>query len=115
THNDFRCTPCRASEAGPSLWRDAGHVYSRRLGRGSGAAYRAKRRHLRHNGVGPSINTLPLRVKVAPEARVAEWLAAVQMLQSEDRRHGQAPLAEIQRHAGGGAELFPTLVVVENY
>src|SRR6185437_13616540 len=65
--------------------------------------------------VGLFINTLPLRVKVAPEARVAEWLAAVQMLQSEDRRHGQAPLAEIQRHAGGGAELFQTLVVVENY
>src|SRR6185437_10196804 len=65
--------------------------------------------------VGLFINTLPLRIKVAPEARVAEWLAAVQMLQSEDRRHGQAPLAEIQRHAGGGAELFQTLVVVENY
>ncbi|HUC63937.1 MAG TPA: condensation domain-containing protein, partial [Stellaceae bacterium] len=64
--------------------------------------------------VGLFINTLPLRARVAAEIRIGEWLLEFQALQSEDRRHGHAALAEIQREAGGG-DLFETLVVIENY
>ncbi len=64
--------------------------------------------------VGLFINTLPLRVTVERDAVVVDWLKELHTLQLEDQRHGHAPLAEIQRGAGG-SDLFQTLVVVENY
>ena len=68
--------------------------------------------------VGLFINTLPLRVSVETDAVVVDWLKQLHALQLDDQRHGYASLAEIQRAAdgaGGGGDLFQTLVVVENY
>ena len=64
--------------------------------------------------VGLFINTLPLRVKLAPARTVLELLRQVQDSQSKMIAHQHVGLAEIQSEAGLG-ELFDTLVVFENY
>jgi Condensation domain/AMP-binding enzyme len=67
--------------------------------------------------VGLFINTLPLRVAVPRKARVREWLKDIQARQVELAAHDQTPLANIQRWCGlsGGASLFESLLVFENY
>ena len=64
--------------------------------------------------VGLFINTLPLRVKLAPERPLAALLSVLQDSQSRLMAHQHLGLAEIQNLAGLG-ELFDTLVVFENY
>jgi non-ribosomal peptide synthetase component F len=64
--------------------------------------------------VGLFINTLPLRVELAPGQSLLGLLEAVQDGQSRLMAHQHVGLAEIQRLAGLG-ELFDTLVVFENY
>ena len=64
--------------------------------------------------VGLFINTLPLRVKLAPERPLAALLSALQDSQSRLMAHQHLGLAEIQSLVGLG-ELFDTLVVFENY
>ena len=64
--------------------------------------------------VGLFINTLPLRVRLAPATPLTELLPAVQESQSRLMAHAHVGLAEIQQLAGVG-ELFDTLTVFENY
>ena len=66
--------------------------------------------------VGLLINTLPLRVAVPPSRRVGEWLDELQRGYAESRRYEHAPLAEVQAWSarGRGAQLFESLLVVEN-
>src|SRR5262249_55900385 len=64
--------------------------------------------------VGLFINTLPLRVKLAPAVPVRVLLQRVQDAQSAMLAHQHVGLAEIQAQAGLG-ELFDTLTVFENY
>ena len=64
--------------------------------------------------VGLFINTLPLRVRLAPATPLTELLHAVQESQSRLMAHAYVGLAEIQQLAGVG-ELFDTLTVFENY
>ena len=63
------------------------------------------------------INTLPLRVDVAPEQRLGPWLQGIQRDQLDVRAHEQASLASIQRWWGGspGEPLFESILVFENY
>ncbi|MFI6303328.1 non-ribosomal peptide synthase/polyketide synthase [Amycolatopsis thailandensis] len=63
------------------------------------------------------INTLPVRVAIDRDSRVAEWLAGLQANQAEARRHGHLPLALVQGWAGlpAGVNLCESLVVFENY
>ncbi|MCQ0024992.1 amino acid adenylation domain-containing protein, partial [Streptomyces somaliensis DSM 40738] len=67
--------------------------------------------------VGIFINTLPVRIRITPDQRVADWLHDVQLRQTEARRHDYLSLARIQAEAGLPADttLFDTLVVFENY
>ena len=67
--------------------------------------------------VGLFINTLPVRVKTPPGAKVLDWLTALQAQQTELREHEHAPLVEVQRWSDvpRGTPLFETLVVFENY
>ncbi|MEW5927424.1 MAG: non-ribosomal peptide synthase/polyketide synthase, partial [Gemmatimonadota bacterium] len=67
--------------------------------------------------VGLFINTLPVRVRLRPEAEVGAWLGRLQGEQVEAREHGYAPLAEVQKWSGvpAGEALFESLVVYENY
>src|SRR4029450_5098228 len=64
--------------------------------------------------VGLFINTLPLRIKLAPTKPLLELLKEVQDRQSRLMAHQHLGLAEIQQLVGLG-ELFDTLVVFENY
>src|SRR4051812_49741913 len=66
------------------------------------------------NMVGLFINTLPLRVQLAPGTALLELLRQVQASQSRLMEHQHLGLAEVQGLAGLG-ELFDTLVVFENY
>ncbi|MFC9250816.1 amino acid adenylation domain-containing protein [Amycolatopsis thailandensis] len=63
------------------------------------------------------INTLPVRVGIDRDSRVAEWLAGLQASQAEARRHGHLPLALVQGWAElpAGVNLCESLVVFENY
>ncbi|GAU66922.1 putative non-ribosomal peptide synthetase, partial [Streptomyces sp. NBRC 110611] len=67
--------------------------------------------------VGMLINTLPVRVRVTPEAPVAEWLGQVQAAQVEARQYEYVPLPQIQTWSGieRGTNLFDSLVVFENF
>ena len=64
--------------------------------------------------VGLFINTLPLRVRLAPDQKLGALLAQLQDRQSAMMAHQHVGLAEVQGIAGLG-ELFDTLVVFENY
>ena len=64
--------------------------------------------------VGLFINTLPLRLRLAPGKPLHLLLAELQEAQSRLMAHQHLGLAEIQNLTGLG-ELFDTLVVFENY
>jgi amino acid adenylation domain-containing protein len=63
------------------------------------------------------INTLPLRVQIAPESRLIEWLQKIQAKVIEIQQYGYSPLTQIQAWSGvpRGAPLFDTILVLENY
>ncbi|GAB2609636.1 hypothetical protein GCM10027168_48270 [Streptomyces capparidis] len=65
--------------------------------------------------VGLFINTLPVRLRWSPGQSLVEVLTRLQREQAELLDHQHLGLAEIQRAAGLGGELFDTLVVFENY
>ncbi len=64
--------------------------------------------------VGAFMNTLPVRVKLAPGTAFADMLEDLQDAQLGLERHGFVGLAEIQRVAGHG-RLFDTVVSYQNY
>ncbi|MEV4613128.1 amino acid adenylation domain-containing protein, partial [Kitasatospora sp. NPDC049258] len=65
--------------------------------------------------VGLFINTVPVRVRLAPGATLAGTVAAVQREQAELIAHQHLGLGAIQRLTGVEGSLFDTLLVVENY
>jgi len=71
--------------------------------------------------IGLFINTLPVRVRVSPEAETLDWLRRLQAWQVEAREYEHMPLANIQRVWQSESEemrdatLFETLLVFENY
>ena len=67
--------------------------------------------------VGLFINTLPLRVKVAPDSQLVPWLTSVQKQQIEIREYEFSPLVEIQKWSEipPGSRLFDSIVVFENF
>ena len=67
--------------------------------------------------VGMFINTLPVRVRVAPEMPVREWLARIQAAAAELRGHENSPLVQVQKWSGvpAGLPLFESILAFENY
>ncbi|HEU4323868.1 MAG TPA: amino acid adenylation domain-containing protein [Roseiflexaceae bacterium] len=67
--------------------------------------------------VGLFINTIPVRVRLPEEQRVAPWLAALQQQQSAAQQYHHAPLAHVQSWSelSRGTALFESLLVFENY
>ena len=67
--------------------------------------------------VGLFINTLPLRARAEPAARLVPWLAALQEQQAAARDFEWSPLADVQRwsEVPRGTALFDSLLVFENY
>lgn len=67
--------------------------------------------------VGLFINTLPVRVQVAPAMPVLAWLRELQMLQVELQQYEYSPLMEVQRWSDTprGQPLFESIFAFENY
>jgi acyl carrier protein len=68
--------------------------------------------------LGPFANILPVRVKVAPGADLTSWLRQLQSEQTEQRRYGHTPLAQVQQlwnDAPQGHRLFDTILAFENH
>jgi len=68
------------------------------------------------NIVGLFINTLAVRARIDREAKLATWLATLQVEQAESRQYEQTPLALVQEWADTprSSRLFESLVVIEN-
>ncbi|MEW5929719.1 MAG: amino acid adenylation domain-containing protein, partial [Gemmatimonadota bacterium] len=67
--------------------------------------------------VGLFINTLPVRVRLRPEAVLGEWLQEVQAHNVAVREHEHTPLVWVQgwSEVPRGTPLFQSIVVFENY
>ncbi|QNE17016.1 amino acid adenylation domain-containing protein [Kribbella qitaiheensis] len=67
--------------------------------------------------VGVFINTVPVRVNVADDAPVGEWLRGLQEAQAESRRFEHVPLTRLRSWSGvpARANLFDSILVFENY
>jgi amino acid adenylation domain-containing protein/non-ribosomal peptide synthase protein (TIGR01720 family) len=67
--------------------------------------------------VGLCINTLPMRVRVEPEADLLSWLRELQERQAELRQYEHSSLAEVRAWSEmpPGRPLFESLLVFENY
>ena len=70
--------------------------------------------------VGLFINTVPLRLSVAPSMAVGEWLQEVQQRQVGASAHENSLLADVERWSGverspGRMALFDSVLVYENY
>ena len=67
--------------------------------------------------LGLFINTLPARVRIAPESDLAAWLKRIQQEHAESRQYEYSPLVEIQgwSEVPRGMALFESLLAFENY
>src|SRR5262249_50847166 len=67
--------------------------------------------------IGLFINSLPARVRVAPEAQLLQWLQELQSRQLEMRQYEYSPLVQVQSwsEAPRGLPLFESLFIFENY
>ncbi len=67
--------------------------------------------------IGLFINTLPVRVRIDPEALLLPWLQTLQSQQVEARHCEYSPLVQVQgwSNVPRGLPLFETLLVFENY
>ncbi|MEL6929581.1 MAG: amino acid adenylation domain-containing protein, partial [Cyanobacteria bacterium J06600_6] len=67
--------------------------------------------------VGLFINTLPVRVKLAPEQKLVDWLQKIQQQQINREEYSYSSLVDIQKWSDVSSEqaLFDSLVIFENY
>ncbi|HEV2735688.1 MAG TPA: condensation domain-containing protein, partial [Longimicrobiaceae bacterium] len=67
--------------------------------------------------LGVFVGSVPVRVRLRPEAEVGPWLREIQAAQVEARRHDHFSLQQIQAWSGvpAGERLFDTLLVFQNY
>ncbi|WP_437277986.1 amino acid adenylation domain-containing protein [Sorangium sp. So ce375] len=67
--------------------------------------------------MGAFINSLPLRLRVPPASRLADWLQQIQALNLELRQYEYSPLVQVQRwsEVERGTPLFDSLLVFQNY
>jgi non-ribosomal peptide synthetase component F len=67
--------------------------------------------------VGLFINTLPVRVRLTPEAMLVPWLEGIQQQQVEILQYEYTPLVQAHQWSDlpKGSPLFDSIVIVENY
>ena len=67
--------------------------------------------------LGLFINTVPLRVRMAPNASLGEWLQEIQSLNVDLRRYEYSPLVQIQgwSEIRRGTAMFDSVLVFQNY
>jgi non-ribosomal peptide synthetase component F len=64
--------------------------------------------------VGLCINTLPMRIAIADDGTVAQWLSRIQLAQHQWLDNAHASLPDVLRWSRTGKDLFETLLVFEN-
>jgi amino acid adenylation domain-containing protein/non-ribosomal peptide synthase protein (TIGR01720 family)/FkbM family methyltransferase len=66
--------------------------------------------------VGPFINTIPVRIKIPPQALLLDWLRELQTQQVEARQHEHSPLVQVKgwSEVPRGLPLFESLLTFEN-
>ena len=68
------------------------------------------------NMVGLFINTLPMRVRLAPNVKIAAWLTNIQQHHVQMREYEYSKLTDIQKEITvAGESLFESILVFENY
>jgi amino acid adenylation domain-containing protein/non-ribosomal peptide synthase protein (TIGR01720 family) len=67
--------------------------------------------------VGLFINTLPVRVQIAPDVSLSAWLKQLQTRQAESREYEFSSLAQMQRWVDlePGKPLFESILIFQNY
>ena len=67
--------------------------------------------------VGVLINSLPLRIRVDPQAELLSWLQTIQTQQLKQEEYAYTPLYKLQQWSDipGGTSLFDSIIVFENY
>jgi amino acid adenylation domain-containing protein/non-ribosomal peptide synthase protein (TIGR01720 family)/FkbM family methyltransferase len=67
--------------------------------------------------VGMFINTLPVRVRMAPDERLTPWLETLQRTQAEMRHFEYSPLVQVQKWSAvpQGVPLFESIFAFENF
>ncbi|MGD8827838.1 MAG: amino acid adenylation domain-containing protein, partial [Gammaproteobacteria bacterium] len=67
--------------------------------------------------VGPMVNDMPVRLNVAPDQRVSDWLDALRQLHARINHFQNASLAELHEWAElpPGSALFESLLVFQNF
>ena len=67
--------------------------------------------------VGVFVNTLPVRVRIAPEAPLVSWLKELQATQLEARQYESSPLIQIQKwsEVPAAQRLFESILAFVNY
>jgi len=65
--------------------------------------------------VGIFINTLPMKISLAPQQALLPWLQQIQATQVEQESYSYSALVDIQQWTQVPTPLFETLVVFENY
>ena len=67
--------------------------------------------------IGIFINTVPARVRIAPEQGVLAWLKQLQEQQVEAQEYDHSPLVQVQGWSDvpKGQTLFESVLVFENY
>jgi amino acid adenylation domain-containing protein len=67
------------------------------------------------NMLGLFVNTLPVRVRIAPEKLLLPWLGEIQAQQAETLQYEYSPLAQIQKWSGAprGVPLFESILAFE--
>jgi aryl carrier-like protein len=64
--------------------------------------------------VGLCINTLPMRIAIAGDGTVAQWLSRIQLAQHHWLDNAHASLPDVLRWTRTGRDIFDTLLVFEN-
>ncbi|HEX2093151.1 MAG TPA: amino acid adenylation domain-containing protein, partial [Longimicrobiaceae bacterium] len=67
--------------------------------------------------LGVFVGTVPVRVRLRPDAEVTPWLREIQAAQVRAREHGHCSLQQIHEWSGvpAGERLFDTLLAFQNY
>jgi amino acid adenylation domain-containing protein/non-ribosomal peptide synthase protein (TIGR01720 family) len=65
--------------------------------------------------IGPFINTLPIRIKLAYQSPIVSWLGEIQKEQVEFGQYAYSSLVEQYSDAPPGAPLYESILIFENY
>ncbi|HEX6928175.1 MAG TPA: condensation domain-containing protein, partial [Gammaproteobacteria bacterium] len=112
----LRLTPSVVFQAGWSLLLSA---LTRRFDVTMGVAFSGRTAGIPvpAHTVGPFVNDLPVRVRIAPTQRLDHWLASLRSMQADLNHYQNVSPLEVHEWTGlpAGLRLFDSLIVFQNY